>query len=76
MGTWGRKSYLGPAEISSFVFVVPLALQDLAASNLHVHSLTFSVQSSSSRVHSPASRVQRPESSSQSPQPNVQSPVS
>ena len=64
MGTWGRKSYLGPAEISSFVFVVPLALQDLAASNLHVHSLTFSVKSSSSRVHSPASRVQRPESSS------------
>ena len=41
----------------------PLVLQDLAVSNLHIDSLAFIVQSTSSSVQNPASRVQRPESS-------------
>ena len=40
-------------------------LWDLSVSNLHVHSLAFSVQSSSSRVQSPESKVQHPVSSVQ-----------
>ena len=53
----------------SWLVKCSLPLRDLAVSNLHVHSLAFTVQSSSPRVHGPESsiqsptfRVQRPES--------------
>ena len=54
----------------------PFVLRDLAISNLHVHSLSFRVQSPLSRVQSPASRVQNPASRAQSPTSSVQDQVS